>query len=90
MPKKKENPLYIRGKYTEGQKISTTKYNKAHYDNITLRVLLGQKARLQKIAADKKMSVNAFVFDCIIARLYDTDREAYNYLLNGESDEENK
>lgn len=89
MAPKKENPLYIRGKYTLGQKISTTKYNKAHYDNITLRVQLGQKARLQKIAKDKNMSVNAFIFDCIIARLYDTDRAAYDYLLNGdESDEE--
>lgn len=86
MPQKKENPLYIRGKYSLGQKISTTKYNKAHYDNITLRVQLGQKARLQKIAAEKNMSVNAFIFDCIIARLYDTDRKAYNYLLNDDKE----
>lgn len=86
MPQKKENPLYIRGKYTLGQKISTTKYNKAHYDNITLRVQFGQKARLQKIAADKNTSVNAFIFDCIIAHLYETDRKAYDYLLNGDEE----
>lgn len=88
MSQKKENPLYVRGKYTLGQKISTAKYNNAHYDNITLRVLAGQKSRLKKIASDLNTSVNAFIFDCIIARLYETDRKAYEYLLNGDEEQE--
>ena len=88
MPPKKENPLYIRGKYTVGQKISTTKYNNAHYDNITLRVQRGQKARLQKIAAELNTSVNALIFESILAHLYKTDRKAYDYLLNGEEEQE--
>lgn len=85
-----DNPKYIRGKYSIGQKIATKKYNEAHYDQIMVRVKAGQKERLKNIAQKKNMPLNAFIFDCIIKRLFDEDMESYNYLFDGDSDDGNQ
>ncbi len=84
MPAKKENPLYIRGKYSEGQKISTKKYNAAHYDTINLRVKKGQRERLKEIAKKWGMPLNAFIFECVKKRLYEEDIGSFNYLFDGD------
>lgn len=81
LPKKKEEPLYIRGKYTVGQKNSTKKYNAAHYDSVIFRVKKGQKERL-KAAADKNgMSLNVFLVECISKYLQEDDMDLYNYVF---------
>lgn len=90
MQLKKDEPLYKRGKYSLGQKISTKKYNEAHYDEIKLRVKAGQKERLKNIAQKKNMPLNAFIFDCIIKRLFDDDMESYNYLCDGDGEDDNQ
>lgn len=90
MQQNNDNPKYIRGKYSLGQKIATTKYNAAHYEQIILRVKTGQKERLKNIAQKKNMPLNAFIFDCIIKRLYDEDMESYNYLFDGDSEDGNQ
>ncbi len=56
-----EKPKYIRGKYSEGQKIATAKYNKANYDRIILYVKKGVKAEYAAIAEEVGMSLNAFI-----------------------------
>ncbi len=54
-------PKYIRGKYSEGQKIATAKYNKANYDRIILYVKKGVKAEYAAIAEEVGMSLNSFI-----------------------------
>lgn len=90
MQQNDDKPKYIRGKYSLGQKIATTKYNTAHYEQIILRVKTGQKERLKNIAQKKNMPLNVFIFDCIIKRLFDEDIESYNYLFSrdGEDNQE--
>lgn len=61
----KKEPRYIRGKYTEAQKESTKKWQKKAYDDIRLRLKKGQKADLQKIAAQHNMSLNGFITEAI-------------------------
>ena len=56
-----KSPRYIRGKYTEGQKESTRKYNEKAYDRIELKVTKGQKPILQEHAKSKGESLNSFV-----------------------------
>lgn len=85
-----DNPKYIRGKYSIGQKIATKKYNEAHYDQIMVRVKAGQKERLKNIAQKKNMPLNAFIFDCIIKRLFDEDMESYNYLFSRDGEDDNQ
>ncbi|MCM1299962.1 MAG: hypothetical protein NC203_09730 [Firmicutes bacterium] len=84
MPIKKENPLYKRGQYTIGQKISTKKYNEAHYDNINFRVKKGQKERLKEIAKKWNMTLNSFIFECIKGYLRSNDPISFDYLNNDE------
>ncbi len=54
-------PKYIRGKYSEGQKIATAKYNKANYDRIILYVKKGVKAEYAAIAEEVGMSLNSLI-----------------------------
>ncbi len=60
-------PKYIRGKYSEGQKIATAKYNKANYDRIILYVKKGVKAEYAAIAEEVGMSLNAFINAAVTA-----------------------
>ncbi len=62
-----EKPKYIRGKYSEGQKIATAKYNKANYDRIILYVKKGVKAEYAAIAEEVGMSLNAFINAAVTA-----------------------
>ncbi len=62
-----EKPKYIRGRYSEGQKIATAKYNKANYDRIILYVKKGVKAEYAAIAEEAGMSLNAFINAAVTA-----------------------
>ncbi len=61
----KKEPRYIRGHYSVGQKEATARYNAKAYDDIRLRLKKGQKADLQKIAAQHNMSLNGFITEAI-------------------------
>jgi len=57
----KREPRFIRGKYTEGQKEATAKYNAKAYDRIELKVKKGEKTTLQAHAENRGESLNGFV-----------------------------
>ena len=57
----KKNPRYIRGKYSEGQKEATAKYNSKVYDQIVVRVTKGKKVELQAFAEKNGESLNGFI-----------------------------
>lgn len=84
MPQKKENPKYIKGKYTEGTKESVAKYNAAHYDSIKLRVQKGQLARLKEIAQKHNTSLNNLYNTALLKYLYETDPVSFKYLTSDE------
>ena len=84
MPQKKENPRYVKGKYTEGTKESVAKYNAAHYDSIKLRVQKGQLARLKEIAQKHNTSLNNLYNTALLKYLYETDPDSFKYLTSDE------
>lgn len=84
MPPKKENPRYIKGKYTEGTKESVAKYNAAHYDCIKLRVQKGQLAKLKVIAQKHNTSLNNLYNNSLLKFLYETDPDSFKYLTSDE------
>jgi len=57
----KKNPRYIRGKYSEGQKEATAKYNAKTYDQISVRISKGRKTELQTHADEQGESLNGFI-----------------------------
>jgi len=57
----KKNPRYIRGKYSEGQKEATAKYNAKAYDEIKTRVKKGEKEGIAIHAEKYDGSLNKFV-----------------------------
>jgi thymidylate synthase ThyX len=57
----KKNPRYIRGKYSEGQKEATAKYNAKAYDQIPIRVMKGRKTDIQAHAEEMCESLNGFI-----------------------------
>jgi len=57
----KKSPRYIRGKYSEGQKESTAKYQAKAYDDIKMRVTKGKKYDLQVHAESQGESLNGFL-----------------------------
>ena len=56
-----KTPRYIRGKYSEGQKEATRKYNEKAYDRIELKVPKGKKDIIKAFAAKNGESLNGFV-----------------------------
>jgi len=50
---------------TEAQKRATAKYNLKKYDRIYIRVLKGQKAEIEAMAAAAGKSINSFIIDKI-------------------------
>jgi predicted HicB family RNase H-like nuclease len=57
----KKNPRYIRGKYSEGQKEATAKYNAKAYDQIPIRVPKGRKVEIQNHVEKQGESLNGFI-----------------------------
>jgi predicted HicB family RNase H-like nuclease len=57
----KKIPRYIRGKYSEGQKEATAKYNAKTYDEIKTRVKKGEKADIAAHAEKSDGSLNKFM-----------------------------
>lgn len=75
MDEKKE-PKYIRGKYSQGQKESTAKYNAKAYDEIKVRVKKGNKEGLKEIAAMFNMSLNNFILNAIDSYIFELEKQA--------------
>ncbi len=88
MPPKKENPKYIKGKYTEGTKESVAKYNAAHYDSIRVRVQKGRLERLKAIAEKQRTSVNNLYNTALLKYLYENYPEDFEYLTSPFVDKE--
>jgi uncharacterized protein (DUF1778 family) len=53
---------------TEAQKRATAKYNLKKYDRIYVRVLKGQKAEIEAMAAAEGKSLNQFIIDKIYGK----------------------
>lgn len=87
MPAKKDNPKYIKGKYTVGTKESVAKYNSAHYDCIRLRVQKGRLERLKAIAERQNTSLNSLYNTALLKYLYENYSEEFKYLTSPDSDE---
>lgn len=64
MDEKKE-PKYIRGKYSQGQKEATAKYNAKAYDEIKIRVKKGNKEVIKSAAEQEGKSLNSFINEAI-------------------------
>lgn len=75
MDEKKE-PKYIRGKYSQGQKEATAKYNAKTYDEIKVRVKKGNKEGLKTIAAMFDMSLNNFILNAIDFYIDELEKQA--------------
>lgn len=60
---------YIYGKYSEGQREQTSKYNKTHYDTILVRLKKGEKEAILRAASDSGESLNRFCKDAIVQRM---------------------
>lgn len=75
MDEKKE-PKYIRGKYSQGQKEATAKYNAKAYDEIKVRVRKGNKEGLKTIAAMFNMSLNNFILNAIDSYIDELEKQA--------------
>lgn len=60
---------YIYGKYSEGQREQTNKYNKSHYDTILVRLKKGEKDAILRAAIDRGESLNSFCKDAIVQRM---------------------
>lgn len=88
MPPKKENPKYIKGKYTVGTKESVAKYNTSHYDSIRVRVQKGRLERLKAIAEKQRTSVNNLYNTALLKYLYENYPEDFEYLTSPIVDKE--
>jgi predicted HicB family RNase H-like nuclease len=57
----KTAPRYIRGKYSEGQKVATAKYNAKAYDRLEMKVPKGEKESIVTHAEKHDGSLNKFL-----------------------------
>ncbi|MCM1334880.1 MAG: hypothetical protein NC084_11250 [Bacteroides sp.] len=70
----KEKPArYIYGKYSDGQREQTNRYNKTHYDTILVRLKKGEKAAILRAAEEKGESLNRFCMNAIARRINESD-----------------
>lgn len=76
MPPKKENPRYVRGRYTEGSKESVDKYVASHYDQVLVRMPKGQLAKLREFAKKHNISVNGMYNTALKRYINKIDKEA--------------
>lgn len=87
MDEKKE-PKYIRGKYSQGQKEATAKYNAKAYDEIKVRVKKGNKDSLKEIAAMFNMSLNNFILNAIDSYIDELEKQVQESTESSSNDPE--
>lgn len=87
MDEKKE-PKYIRGKYSQGQKEATAKYNAKAYDEIKVRVKKGNKDGLKEIAAMFNMSLNNFILNAIDSYIDELEKQVRESTESSNNDPE--
>lgn len=51
--------------YSESRKVATTKYMKAHLDDIKIRVKKGEREKLKAIATEMGMSMNSMFLTAV-------------------------
>ena len=70
-----KEPKYIRGKYTQGQKESTKKYQAKAYDSILVRFKKGEKTLLQEFATLHGYSLNNFIVTAVFSYLEELKKQ---------------
>lgn len=72
LPETKDIPeklTYIRGKYTDGQRVASNKYIRENYFNVKLKK--SDRDNIKAAAELCGMSMSAFINDAIHRRMYD-------------------
>ncbi|MCM1334881.1 MAG: DUF6290 family protein [Bacteroides sp.] len=64
-------PKYVYGKYSDGQREQTNRYNKENYDTITVRLYKGEKEMVKELVQAHGISVNAYLKNLIYCALDD-------------------
>lgn len=69
---------YSYGKYSEGQREQTNRYNKENYDTITVRLYKGEKEMVKSLAEAHGISLNAYVKNLLYCAFAEFEENAKN------------